>query len=298
METGEPRKPWYRRTKYVVILAILVVLVVASFVPSLYHPAVTGNQLKLNMTVDYFARNYDLTTGLITEFPGSHTYWLYSDNYLAILALERYDQANSSTTGFASALDVAFHGYLATAPDNLTRSQYVALNSTAGNFGCSADFAISWTNAGAPVGGGGSASIMTTANTGVPSCASQDYADLLLLQALYYHRLGNSSGASYFYNKASSDFNGVGFADLTSNSTLYETYKLALYLYTSSCLGQTSGSGFGTGQGILFSLQDNSTGGFYTGYTGPGHSNGSVNTETTALAALALEQMINPSGSC
>jgi hypothetical protein len=192
----------------------------------------------------------------------------------------------------------AIHGYLSTAPWKLTQNQYTALNSTTWSFNCSLPYAISWSQSGAVVGGTASTAIMTTANDWKPDCASQNYADLYLLQAVYYHRLGNSSGALYFLNKAAADFNGVGFTDLASNSTLYPTYKVALYAYASSCLGQTSEASFGGAVSILFSMQDNKTGGFFTGYTGPAHPNSSVNTETTALAAIALEQVIKPSSSC
>jgi hypothetical protein len=298
MEAEGQRKPWYRKIRYIVILAVLVILLVASFAPYLYHAPVTRNQARLNMAVDYLANNYNSTMGLVREYPGSNTYWLYSDNYLASLALARYDPTNSSTTGFASALEAAISGYLATAPASLWKNQYTALNSTESSFACSMPYEIAWTQAGTVVVSPRPTAIMTTANDQGPLCASQNYADLYLLQAVLYHRLGNSSAALHFYDEASADFNGVGVKDLASNSTLYQTYKLALYVYASSCLGQTSGASFGSAEAILFSMQDNSTGGFHTGYTGPAQPGSSVNTETTALAALALELIISPKGTC
>jgi len=298
METTGERKPWYKRTKYVILIVILVILLIASFVPQFIHTPVGTNQARLNLTIDYLAHNYNSTTGLIREYPLSHTYWLYSDNYLAVLALERYDPGNASTTGFAVALNAALEGYIATAPPSLMSNQYTALNSTSASFDCSANYGISWAQQGKLVGSNTATSIMTTSNDLSPSCASQNYADLYLLQALYYHRLGNSSGATYYFDKASKDFNGLGITDLASNSTMYQTYKLALFVYTSSCLGQQLSSSFASAQTVLFGLQDNSTGGFNTGYTVSGATNHSVNTETTALAALALEQIIKPSSSC
>ena len=298
MEAEGQRKPWYRKFRYQILIVLLVILLVASFAPYLYHTPVSNNQFRLNMTVDYFANNYNATMGLISEQPNTNTYWLFSDNYLASLALERYDPSNSSTTSFAIALDAAVGGYLATAPQSIRANQYTALNSTSTSFDCSANYEASWSEGSTLVGSSSIARVMTTSNDLNPNCASQNYADLYLLQAVYYHRLGNSTGASYFYNKASTDFNGVGFVDLASNATLYQTYKVALYVYASSCLGQASGSSFSSAESLLFSMQDNSTGGFFTGYTGTGHPNNSVNTETTALGALAMEQLFTPSTSC
>jgi len=298
MQAEGERKPWYKKFRYIALIILLVVVLVASFFPYFYHAPVSSDQVRLNLTVDYMANSYNSTTGLIPEQPGGHVFWLYSDNYLGVLALERYDPSNSSTSGFAAALDAALHGYLVTAPSNVVQNQYTALNSTNAFFDCSESYSIAWAQGEKLAGSSASTSVMTTANDLSSKCASQNYADLYLLQAVYYHRLGNSSGASYFFNKASSDFNGVGFTDLASNSTLYQTYKVALYVYASSCLGQTSSASYASAQTVLFGLQENSTGGFYTGYTGPAHGNGSVNTETTALAALAIEQVTKPSSSC
>jgi hypothetical protein len=122
---------------------------------------------------------------------------------------------------------------------------------------------------------------------------------------VYYHRLGNSTGALKFYNLGAKDFDGIGIKDAAFTNPgpgqgEYQTYKIALYIYASACLGQTkSDSNFTELEHILLSQQDNATGGFYTGYTaGLEHGPSTVNTETTALAALALELMINPVGVC
>jgi hypothetical protein len=298
VEVEGQRKPWYRKFRYILILSVLAVLLVASFVPYLYHAPVERNQQRLNLTVDYIVNTYNPTIGLVRETPGSSNYWLYSDNYLVVLALQRYDPSNSTTAASALGLDSALTSYMSTMPSNLGENQYQALNSSAAWFSCSENATLSWTGGHNSTGGSVGAHLYTVANDRAPSCATQNYADLLLLQALHYHRVGNSSGAMYFYDKASTDFNGVGFVDLVSSSKLYDTYKVALYVYTASCLGQTSGSSFGTAVSILYSMQDNSTGGFFTGYTGLSHSSGTVNTETTALASLALEQVIKPSATC
>jgi hypothetical protein len=289
---------WYRRGRYLLILVVLVALVASSLVNYLPKSPKTSDQVRLDMTISYFVHSYSPTVGLISETPGGSTFWLYSDNYLSALAISRYDPKNLSTSGFVSALLTAFGGYASTLPSDLARNQYTALNSTTASFDCSANYTLSWASA-QETQTGGSASLKTTANDHSPACASENYADLLFLQALYYHRLGNGSEASQYYNLAAADFDGKGVADIAFNGSLYQTYKLALFVYTSSCLGRAAGTGFGAALDTLLRMQDNSTGGFYTGYTPAlSHDGTTVNTETTALAALALEQLIHPSSSC
>jgi len=298
LETQAPRKPWYRRGRYIVLVIFVVALLVVYLLAFVFTPPPSPTQVRLNMAIDYFANNYNETTGLIPETPGSQTFWLYSDNYLAALAISRYDPSNQSTSGFATSLNVAFEGYLSTLPGSLARSQYTALNSTSAYFDCSTNYSIGWTSKG-QLAPSGSAVIMTTSNSGSPSCASQNYADLLFLQALYYHRIGNSNESSTYFSLGAADFDGKGLVDSAFNGTLYQTYKLALYLYASSCLGHASGSSFSAANNTLWAMQDTSTGGFYTGYNSAFSPSGTtVNTETTALAALAIEQLIRPSSSC
>jgi hypothetical protein len=178
------------------------------------------------------------------------------------------------------------------------------------------NYHLSWlaTNGGDSPGGG-RAMLKTTANDQSDTCSSQNYADLLFLQAVYYHRVRNDSAAMHYYQLGASDFDGVGIKDIpfkTMNSSSfneYQTYKLALYLYAGACLGtQTGDPNYPKLLSILLMQQDNSTGGFYSGYYFGGLRSASYlltlpstphpNTETTALAALALELLIRPSTRC
>lgn len=290
----------------------MVVLVVASFLPPLSPSPLSSNQVRLNKSIDYFAQGYDFSVGLIPETPGSHRFWLYSDNYLAALAISRYDSGNQSTVGFASAIESALGSYASTLPPEATVNQFTALNSTGASFDCTANYTISWSSGGTVLPATGPVSIMTTSSDQSPACASQNYADLLLLQAVYYHRLGNATEAASYYQAAAKDFDGTGFVDLAnqgaaSGARVYQTYKLALYVYATYCLGeQGRATNLATAENTLLYMQDNSTGGFATSYgasltslNAPGVAPTSgTNTETTALAALALELMIHPAGTC
>jgi hypothetical protein len=301
MQTDGSNTPWYRKKRYLVLEVLLVVLIVLSVASALLPvPPKSSDQSRLDRTIGYFVHNYDTKTGLISETPGGNTYWLYSDNYLAQLAILRDDPSNSSTAQFAQALYVALEGYTATLPPSLNANQYTALNSTSASFGCSANYTLSWAQGATVHPGNGSVILKTAANDNGPSCSSQNYADLLLLQAVYSHRLGNSTTALDYYRLAAADFDGKGFADAAFDGTTYQTYKLALYVYASGCLGQSaSDANFPAAKHALFMMQDNSTGGFYTGYDSSfSHAGTTVNTETTALAALAIDQSLHPTAAC
>ena len=292
-----------------IVVAVIAISAFGYFVPTAPK---SPNQVALDKTIAYFVHNYDPRVGLIPETPGGNTYWLYSDNYLASLSLSRYDSSNQSTTNFALAISQALGGYAATLPQSDVVSQYTALNSTSATFSCPLTFLLSWSAppSGQPPGPG-SATIETTANNGNSSCASQNYADTLLLQAIYCDRVRSNTSAimclpTAYLQKTAGLFDGTGFADVAFTNTnssskgVYQTYKLALYVIASTCLGVSStDTNLPTIEGLMLHLQDNSTGGFYSGYTSPGnHGSTVVNTETTALASLALKAMLDPSAAC
>ena len=304
LDTEVPRKPWFRRWKYIILIAMIGALLVLSLFPYLPRGPKSTNQMALDRTIDYFAIGYNSTTGLIPEVPGGHIYWLYSDNYLALLAISRYDPNNQSTLSFALALDAALGGYVATVPPNYLETSYSALNSTSASFNCHDNATLGWgTQAGGSSQGSAQVTLMTTYSGGDVSCQSQNYSDLLFLRAVLLQRLGNTTEALSAFRLASADFDGKGLVDISGpapgSSGGYQTYKLALYVYAASCLGQASDQNLPTVEGLMFRQQDNSTGGFYTGYDSSlNHGSHSVNTETTALAALAIEALMNPTTRC
>jgi hypothetical protein len=306
---AEPPRSFFKRHAKLLVVLIIVVFAFASASVFLSPAkALTKEEVALNKAVRYFTSDYNVTIGLVPETPGGSTYWLYSDNYLASLALVRFDPANQSTVGFGKAIGYVVQSYAATAPPSLLLSDYSVLNSTEGSFGCPTVATMTWTDQGnPPASGHGGAVIKTVANVGDPSCAKvqQDYADLLLLQAILASRHGDSSSALSFYRAAAADFDGTGVKDAAfTNSTsdehgVYQTYKVALYLYAAVCLSQGSAdTNLPALEPILLAQEDNATGGFYTGYTSSAQHTGTVNTETTALAALALELIANPTSQC
>ncbi len=296
------------RTVLVVVVVILLALAVGNvFFSAPRHP--TKEQVALNKALTYLAQSFNVTIGLVPEVSGGNVYWLYSDNYLASLALTRYDPTNQSAVSFGRGLYYVMQSYASTLPAGYRINQYTALNSTEASFACSNNYQITWSlNGTISAAGRTGALVMTTANNGDPSCSTtaQNYADLLFLQSVMAHRTGNNASALALFQAGSSDFDGTGIKDrpFTNGSpgeaNTYQTYKLALYIYSAICLGQqTKDSNFGALEPLLLSQQDNSTGGFYTGYySNLQHSSTMENAETTSLAALALELLVTPTSQC
>lgn len=307
---GAGKKTRLSSTKYRVLAIVLVVVVVfaAYYLATSQPTQESPYQPYLDRAVGYLSNQYNPYAGLIPELPNGTTFWLFSDNYLASLAFARY---GSSYSGFPVAIDSAIRAYESLLPQSDVVSQYTALNSTTASFDCPLNYSLRWGLSNGSLLEKGQDQIRTTSNTGDPSCAEDNYADLQLLQAVYYHRLGNNTGALWFYGKAVADFNEGGMRDkaylASGPDSEFQTYKTTLLVYATICLGQQSqqSENLGHAENYLLSLQS-PTGGFYTAYTlnltslnAPGvANNGSVNTETTSLAALALELMVSPTGAC
>lgn len=114
------------------------------------------------------------------------------------------------------------------------------------------------------------------------------YADLLLYAALSCHWQGNNTEALGYYQKATQMWIEAdkGVKDITVNET-YDTYKVALLLYTSRTLGKSLVFESELVNKIL-SQQNESNGGIVTNYYGNGTLEGDANTETTSIAIIAL----------
>jgi len=114
------------------------------------------------------------------------------------------------------------------------------------------------------------------------------YADLLLYAALSCHWQGNDSEALGYYSNATKMWNETskGVQDEAFSGT-YDTYKLALLLYTSKMLGQNLPFESELVDRI-YAQQRESDGGVTTNYYANGTSEGDANTETTSIVIIAL----------
>jgi hypothetical protein len=114
------------------------------------------------------------------------------------------------------------------------------------------------------------------------------YADLLLYASLSCHWTGNDSEATGYLNDAARMWNSTaqGIQDIAFKGT-YDTYKLALLLYTAEVLGEKLPF---EAQLVnrIYMQQNQTSGGIITDYTANGSTVGDSNTETTSIAIVAL----------
>jgi hypothetical protein len=236
----------------------------------------------LDPAVNYLCMNYDDTVGLIRESPDpefENNYWVYSDNYLASLVLLIYDQSNLTLTGRAENITNGMQYCLHQAGICNPMNQYMALTESASYFDNAPPVTL------ARVDG---ATINTAMNNRIEDpLLPWNYSDIAFLQAVYYHELGHESDAMKAYGYGVNRYDGKGFKDDAYNdSYLYQTYKLALYIYASKSLCQEyEQQAFDT---LLAMQQHDGNGGFNTSYDSSLREIGGTNTETTSLAVLSL----------
>lgn len=302
--TQEKKKSRRRIVTILLVVVIIIgVLLALSFTGTGSSPSTPDQKAAyagLNFMIDY----YNPTMGLIPTGPGSTNYSVYPDNYVAGLALSRFQPTNSTMVDLAEVLNVTAISFQDTLPTSALVSQYAALNSTQTGFGCEQSYTMSW-------GAGQSkayATLTATLNTGNATCSAltADNAEIDFLQAIYYQKLGDSSQAMTFYAAGAKDFDGTGLADAAfGNSTSssyhqYQTSSLSMYIFAAVCLSQTAtDKNYPALEPALIRLQDNSTGGFYPYYGSGFNTLGSQpNTLATSLAVLALEQEGASPGTC
>ena len=244
--------------------------------------------------VGFLLSQFNETLGLCREAPNTAptTYWLVSDNLWASNALELANESGLSNAAQAGATATAIntsltklanHYNLPTDLNGLPISHAheavlgnVALPPYKTTTNCTLyrdDYVLN-----------------TTMYNGTVMKDWANYSDLLLYAALSYHWLGNDSAAAAYYNDTSNMWNNtaVGFQDTVANeSGLYNTYKLALFLYTSKVLGKSPSFEPELVERI-YAQQRESDGGIVTDYYANGTSVGDANTETTAIVIIAL----------
>ena len=113
-----------------------------------------------------------------------------------------------------------------------------------------------------------------------------EYANLAFLGALNEFNQGHKEEAGAIYSATLAMFDGTGFRD-KAFSGQYETYKAALALYAGAKLGAPVPNAGQLRQALL--AMQAASGGFYTHYRDWNTPEGDKNTETTALALLALK---------
>jgi len=216
------------------------------------------------------------THWLTGEYSGFHwrynqTYWLYSDNFFASLALQadypqisnlinasinRYEQPPSGVFEVVEGERIQLPLHVAEDYMVAEGANYVIMirrhNSTA--------LALNW-------------------------------LDLWLYEALEYDLEGNSRSAQFLLRRAETMWTGSGFWDWSYLFThTYSNHKLALFLFTASALGITAPNEDVMLQ-RLWNMQ-NKDGGIASLANAIGRPIGSSNTETTALTLLIYDHSL------
>jgi len=235
----------------------------------------------------FLLAGYDPNIGLVRESPhdNPNLYWLYSDNYLASLALEKAqpniaDNITQSIASYQAICQIGDSAKWKVLSGQVVDEAVFAMNVNLSN--CT------------KIDGNEVRSEVTNTNPAIYMNDWQDYADLLLLASINEFNLGNSSEAQNLFAKAQDMFDGTGFQDKAYTNQDYSTYKLALYLIAAEKLGIAIPAKTEIVDRIL-SLQDNDLtssgyGGVYTDYDSNGEKllGSDTNTETTSLVLLAL----------
>lgn len=269
------------------MLKVTVILVLALLFP---HQFVGGKPYANNIVLaeEYLIQQLNPDLGLVYESntPGTHwltseypnfrwrynqTYWLYSDNLFASLALRAdYPQISNEINGSINRYHQPSSGVfevvageriplpLHAAEDHIVveMPNYVIMirrhNSTA--------LALNW-------------------------------LDLWLYEALEYDLEGNYGSAQFLLRRAETMWTGSGFWDLSYLFThTYSNHKLALFLFTVEALGITIQEEDVMLQ-HLWSMQ-NKDGGISSLADANGRPLGTSNTETTALTLLIYNQSL------
>jgi len=160
---------------------------------------------------------------------------------------------------------------------------YTVANSTAGKL----FRGISPTNA------GGNYTVLWEVHNATGTFPDCTYADVTVYTALELRLEGNSTGAQHEMDCLTAMFDGRGMVDeaykdgSAMERGIYQTYKLALYIYAQQ---KISGTYF-YGEENLFRLQG-PDGGFHTGYDQIGTYAGTQeNAETTSIAMIAISNL-------
>jgi hypothetical protein len=156
---------------------------------------------------------------------------------------------------------------------------YIVANSTANNL-----------YRGVPAGALGNYTVLWEVHNATGTLPDCTYADVTVYTGLQLKLEGNTTGVQHEMDCLALMFDGRGMADEAykdgsgSEHGIYQTYKLALYLYAR----QASGTYYYREENNLFRSQG-PDGGFHTGYDEIGTYAGTQeNAETTSIAMMAI----------
>jgi len=207
-------------------------------------------------------------------------YWIYSDNYLAVLAIWDCDET------FRDQLNASFVHYQT--KYNITTSYFeeCLMGSNIPNVVRTSEQTL--------LENGSDYEIWVDRKTGNIMLDWEEYGDLLLYRALYYYYMESDFGkAGEYYDKAYNMFDGKGIYDKDTDekkngTRYYVNYKLAFLIYVSIVLDENLDE-IPPMITQLWSMQNETSGGIIARAYMDGTPAGSANCETTAWTLIACE---------
>lgn len=210
--------------------------------------------------------------GLLREYWGNKRCWLYNDNYLAYKVLSRYKEYSEIVTK----IEENFRNYNISLEGNgrmeVLFDKIIDFPPKVGE-GIFLEYRNGYN--------------VFTEIAKSPPLDWENYGDLLLYGVINKFK-ENDKDYQALWIKAKGMFDGFGINDkIAKDTNKYETYKLALFLFTANLLKDNSIDREKI-VNILFNLQDGD-GGFITHYDKNFNWLGFSNVETTCFVILALE---------
>ena len=216
------------------------------------------------------------THWLTAEYPNFHwrynqTYWLYSDNLFASLALQTdYPQTSDLINASINRYNQPPSGVF-----EVVEGERIQLPLHA-----AADYIVAENQ-----------NYVITIRRHNATALAINWLDLWLYEALEYDLEGNYRSAQFLLRRAETMWTGSGFWDLSYMTThTYSNHKLALFLFTAEALGIMVPEE-DTMLQHLWGMQ-NQSGGIASLADAAGRPIGSSNTETTALTLLIYNQSL------
>ena len=242
---------------------------------------------------------YNSTLGLVESYPHSHVYYVASDNLLADSALQDCSSEQAKLIGqnitrtmslcCGNGDDLMHESLLGrNVPLPIHNATILTVaNSTTGKL-------FHGTTA---MAAGGNYTVLWEYHKGTGILPDCEYGDAVVYTALQLSRDHNTTGTQHEMGCLNKMYDGIGIVDEAYNSTtssqygVYQTYKLALYLYAQNNISHAFNS---SDVEILLQPPPGPGNGFYTGYLAPGTFDRTTleNAETTSIAMITLTSLI------
>src|SRR6266568_2497949 len=227
-----------RASSFLLILGI--VLLIANPVSSLAFAQPVSSSFvseKLQSACSFLKSLYNPALGLVRSAPNSSVYYIASDNLLAQKALNTSSCAPTTSQSIRQSISSCCgNGYDGMHEALLGARIHIPINNSALYTVANSSAGKLFRNA-SPTTAGGNYTILWEVHNATRILADCAYADVTVYTALELRLEGNSTGVQHEMDCLALMFDGRGLVDepykdgTVSEHGIYQTYKLALYLY-------------------------------------------------------------------